>query len=44
MNMSLFKLYQEGKISKETALEYSDNKSEMEQMMRGVYHGTGTKR
>ncbi len=43
MNMSLFKLYQEGKISKETAIDYSDNKSEIEQMMRGVYHGTGTK-
>lgn len=41
MNMSLFKLYKEEKITKETAIAYSDNKSELEQMMRGVYHGTG---
>ena len=30
MNMSIYKLYNEGKISKETALSYSDNKSELE--------------
>lgn len=41
MNMSLYKLYEEGKISKETALYYSDAKQELEQMIRGVYHGTG---
>lgn len=41
MNMSLHKLYKEGKITKEVALAYSDNKSELDQMMRGVYHGTG---
>ena len=41
MNMSLFKLYNEGKISQETAITYSDNKSELEQLMRGIYHGTG---
>ncbi len=41
MNMSIYKLYTEGKVSKETALAYSDNKSELEQMMRGVYRGTG---
>ncbi len=41
MNMSLFKLYKEGKISKETAIESSENKTEIEQMMRGVYQGTG---
>lgn len=40
MNMSLFRLYDEGKISKEMALAYSDNKQELEQMMRGIYHGT----
>lgn len=40
MNMSLFKLYSEGKISQETALAYSDHKSELEQLMRGVYHGS----
>ena len=27
-------------IIQETALTYSDNKSELEQMMRGIYHGT----
>lgn len=43
MNMSLFKLYKENKITKETALDYSDNKPEMEQMLRGVYHGTGNR-
>jgi twitching motility protein PilT len=41
MNMSLFKLYDEGKITKETAIAYSDNKQEIEQMMRGIYYGTG---
>ncbi len=41
MNMSLYRLYEEGKITKETALYYSDAKSELEQMIRGVYHGTG---
>ena len=41
MNMSLYKLYNEEKISKETALTYSDNKPELEQLMRGIYHGTG---
>ena len=41
MNMSLFRLYEEGKITKETALYYSDSKPELEQMMRGVYHGAG---
>ena len=41
MNMSLYRLYEEGKISKETALYYSDAKQELEQMIRGVYHGTG---
>lgn len=41
MNMSLYKLYEEGKITKETALYYSEAKSELEQMIRGVFHGTG---
>ena len=43
MNMSLYKLYQNEKITKEIALEYSDNRSELEQLMRGIYHGTGMK-
>ena len=42
MNMSLYNLYNEGKISKEVALTYSDNKSELEQLMRGIFHGTGS--
>ncbi|MBQ8458979.1 type IV pilus twitching motility protein PilT [bacterium] len=41
MNMSLYRLFTEGKISQEVAVSYSDNKSELEQMMRGIYHGTG---
>ena len=40
MNMSLLKLLKEGLISKEVALEVSDNKVEIEQMLRGAYHGT----
>lgn len=36
MNMSLYKLYNENKITKEVALEYSDNRSELEQLMRGI--------
>lgn len=42
MNMSLFRLFEEGKITQNTAIYYSDAKSELEQMMRGVYHGTGS--
>ena len=42
MNMSLYKLYQEGKVTQEMAVTYSDNKSELEQMMRGIYHGTSS--
>ena len=30
-------------LLKEIALEYSDNRSELEQLMRGIYHGTGMK-
>lgn len=40
MNMSLLQLIKEGFISKETAIEVSDNKVEIEQMLRGAYHGT----
>ena len=42
MNMSLYNLFAENKITKETALYYSDEKSELEQMLRGVYHGAGS--
>ena len=44
MNESLFRLYEDGAITKETALETSDNKNELEQMMRGVYHGTNMRK
>ena len=40
MNASLYKLYEKGFISEESAVAYSDNKNELQQMMRGVYHGT----
>jgi twitching motility protein PilT len=40
MNMSLYRLFNEGKISQEMAISYSDNKPELEQLMRGIYHGT----
>lgn len=42
MNMSLMQLIKEGYISKETAISVSDNKVEIEQMLRGAYHGAGT--
>ena len=40
MNESLYKLAEMGEITKETALEASDNKNELEQFFRGVYRGT----
>lgn len=43
MNMSLLQLIKEGLISRETAIEVSDNKVEIEQMLRGAYHGTREK-
>ena len=39
MNTSLYQLYRAGVISAETAVEYSDNKNELQQMLRGMYHG-----
>lgn len=39
MNSSIYKLFKHGVISNETALEYSDNKVELEQMLRGIFHG-----
>jgi len=35
MNKSLFNLYQEGRITEETALEMSPTQNEMAQMLRG---------
>ena len=40
MNMSLFELYKKGTITKEIALEFSLEKVEMEQMLRGMYQNT----
>ncbi len=40
MNMSLYQHYQEGSISLEDALSYSDNQNELQQMMRGAFHGS----
>ena len=41
LNMSLFKLVKDKIITQETALQASENKSELQQMFKGVYHGTG---
>lgn len=40
MNMSLFKLIEKDIITREEALEKSDNKNEIIQMIKGIYHGT----
>lgn len=40
MNASLFKLIEKNMISTEEAIEASDNKVELQQMIKGVYHGT----
>lgn len=40
MNSSLYRLYELGLITEEVAVEYSDNKNELQQMFRGVFHGT----
>lgn len=40
MNASLYKLYKDGIITEEEAVEKSDNKNELKQMIRGVFHGT----
>ena len=39
MNMSLYSLYINGLISEEVAMEFSDDKNELQQMMKGVYSG-----
>lgn len=40
MNSSLYRLYEQELITEETAMTYSDNKNELQQMFRGVFHGT----
>ncbi|MFI3300623.1 MAG: PilT/PilU family type 4a pilus ATPase [Candidatus Gastranaerophilales bacterium] len=39
LNESLHKIHKKGLITKEVALEYSDNQVELSQMIRGAYHG-----
>lgn len=38
MNQSLFNLYQEGRITEETALEMSPTPNEMAQFLRGRFY------
>lgn len=40
-NMSLYDLYKKKLITKEVALESSDNQNELQHYMRGVYSGSG---
>ncbi len=40
MNASIFKLFKGGIIDKDAALNASDNTTELNQMMRGIYHGS----
>lgn len=40
MNMSLFKLVEKDLISQDEAMEKSDNKNELQQIFKGVYHGS----
>jgi len=42
MNMSLHKMVLDEIITQEEALEKSDNKNELKQLLRGVFHGTKT--
>lgn len=44
MNMSLFELVESNVITQEEALEATDNKVELQQMFKGVYHGTKQQR
>ncbi len=40
MNASIFKLYKSGIISKEEALNATDDEVELNQLIRGIYHGS----
>lgn len=44
LNMSLYKLVEMEVIEKSEALAQSDNKVELEQMFKGIYHGTKEQR
>lgn len=39
MNDSIYKLYEQGLITEDVAMDYSDNRIELQQMIRGAYHG-----
>lgn len=41
MNMALFNLIEQNIITEEEALDNSNNKVELQQMLKGIYHGTG---
>jgi len=43
LNMSIYELYMRGYISESTALTATDNKNELQQLMRGAYHGANSK-
>lgn len=43
LNMSLYSLARKDIISEENAIYYSDNKVELQQYLRGAYHGTSGK-
>ena len=40
MNTSLYRLFEQDLITEDVAMSYSDNKNELQQMFRGVFHGT----
>ena len=40
MNMSLYELYESGLVTEDIVMEFSDNKIELAQMLKGVYNGT----
>ena len=40
LNSSLYNMLKSGKITNEIALEYSDEKVELQQMISGSYRGT----
>lgn len=40
MNTSLYRLFEQDLITEDIAMSYSDNKNELQQMFRGVFHGT----
>ncbi len=42
MNASIFKLFKNGIISREEALNATDDEVELNQMLRGIYHGSAS--